>query len=423
MDLAAVVINGVIGAGIFGLPSKVFALAGPYSLGSFILCAFCVSLIVLSFAEAASRFSETGGPYLFAREAFGPLTGFVIGWLVWLARLTSFSANCGLLPDYLGFFFPALASGWPRAALVTIIIVALTAIHIRGVRVVADTGNAFAALKLIPLILFALVGIFFVDWHRFSGPAPGYHPFAQSVLLVSYAFTGFEMAVIPAGESRNPERDLPFALIAGMSVIMTIYIVIQIVSIGTLAGLASSQRPLADAAAQFFGSRGALVITLGIIFSLAGNLNVLILSASRVIFAMAERGELPPPLASVNQRFRTPGAAVVLTTAVMLALTLSGSFVYLVTLSVIARMVGYLATCGAVIVLRRTGGRAKFHLRGGVLIPAAGCAVILWMLSSSTLREVGAVALATAMGFAAYVASRRWRGIGRVLDDTSDMRD
>ena len=410
VDLAAVVINAVIGAGIFGLPSKVFALAGVHSLVSFILCAVCVSLIVLSFAEAASRFSETGGPYLFAREAFGPLTGFVIGWLVWLARLTSFSANCGLLPYYLGFFFPALASGWLRAALVTVVIGALTAIHIRGVRVVADTGNTFAALKMIPLILFAAVGIFFVDWHRFSGPVPGYHAFAQSVLLVSYAFTGFEMAVIPAGESRNPERDLPFALIAGMAVIMTIYIVIQIVSIGTLPGLASSQRPLADAAAQFLGSRGALIITLGIIFSLAGNLNVLILSASRLIYAMAERGELPASLASVNPRFRTPAAAVVFTTALMLALTLSGSFVYLVTLSVIARMVGYLATCGAVIVLRRASGRAKFHLRGGVIIPAAACVMILWMLSSSTLSDVGAVAVATALGLGAYVASRMFGG-------------
>src|ERR1039458_7649048 len=137
-DLVAVVINGVIGAGIFGLPSKAFALAGDFSLLSFAVCALCVSFIVLTFAEVASRFSETGGPYLFARATYGPMAGFLVGWLVWLTRVTSFSANCTLLPDYLGFFAPGLASGWPRALIVTAIVVALTAVNVRGVRVVTD---------------------------------------------------------------------------------------------------------------------------------------------------------------------------------------------------------------------------------------------------------------------------------------------
>ena len=407
-DLTAVVINAVIGAGIFGLPSKIFALDGPYSLLAFVVCAVCVFLIVLNFAEASSRFADTGGPYLFARESFGPLTGFLVGWLVWLARLTAFSANCSLLPEYLGFFFPALAHGWPRAILVTLLIAALTAINVRGVRIVADAGNTFAALKLIPLILFVVAGFFFVDWHRFSGPAPAYGAFSQSILLLSYAFTGFEIAVIPAGESRNPQRDLPFALLTGMTLVVALYIGIQTVCIGTLPGLASTGRPLADAAARFFGNRGALLITAGIIFSLAGNLNVLILSGSRLIYAMAERRELPKLFASIHPRFRTPAPAILLTTAVMLALTLSGSFVYLVTLSVISRMIAYLATCGAVIVLRRRE-RATFHLAGGLWIPVAGIAVIAWMLLSSTWREVAAVMIATLAGLAAYSATRRVR--------------
>lgn len=419
-DLTAVVINAVIGAGIFGLPSKVFALAGAYSAVSFGVCAICVFLIVLSFAEASSRFSDTGGPYLFARESFGPLPGFVAGWLMWLARVTAFSANCSLLPEYLGFFFPALAGGWPRALLVTLVIVALTVINVRGVRVVADTGNTFAALKLIPLILFVAVGIFFVNWRNFSGPAPGYHSFSQSVLLLSYAFTGFEIAVIPAGESRDPKRDLPFALIVGMTIIVVLYIAIQVVSIGTLATLASSQRPLADAAAQFFGARGAIIITAGIIFSLGGNLNVLILSGSRLIYAMAERRELPVKLSAIHPRFRTPAAAVILTTAVMLGLTLSGSFVYLATLSVITRMFAYLATCGAVVVLRkRRADRAGFHLPGGKWIPVAGMAVIVWLLSNSTLREVAAVSVATVVGIAAYAWGRR----SRIDASRGDVRD
>src|SRR5204862_3645246 len=128
-DVVAVCLNGVIGAGIFGLPSRVFALAGNYSLISFGVCAVCVSLIVLSFAEVASRFSGTGGPYLFARETYGDAAGFGVGWLVWVARVTSFAATCSLLPDYLVFFFPAAATGIPRAPIVTVIVAALSAGH------------------------------------------------------------------------------------------------------------------------------------------------------------------------------------------------------------------------------------------------------------------------------------------------------
>jgi len=410
-DLIAVVINGVIGAGIFGLPSKVFALAGAYSLISFAVCAVCVSFIVLSFAEVASRFSETGGPYIFARESYGPLTGFTVAWLVWLARVTAFSANCTLLPDYVSYFFPSLATGIPRALLVTSVVVTFAAVNVRGVRTVTATSNTLAVAKLIPLAVFVLAGVLFLNMRNFSGsPVPGYHSFSQSVLLLVYAFTGFEMAVIPAGEIRNTERDLPLALMAGMGIIVAAYISIQVVSIGTLPGLAHSQRPLADAAARFLGVRGAVIVTAGIIVSLAGNLNVLILSASRLIYAMAKRGELPPPLAVIHTRFRTPAVSVIFTAALMLVLTLSGTFVYLVTLSVLSRLVTYLLTCGAAPTLRHRFRRpAPFALPGGVAIPAVGMAVTLWLLSNTSWREAAAVFVATLAGLGTYWLSRRFR--------------
>src|ERR1043165_7803768 len=140
-DLVAVVINGIIGAGIFGLASKSFALTGAYSLVCFVACAASVLLIVLSFAEVASRFSGTGGPYLYARETFGSLTGFTVGWLVGIARVTAFAANCVLVPDYLAYFFPRVASGAPRAAILAAVVLALGAINVRGVRAVTDAGN------------------------------------------------------------------------------------------------------------------------------------------------------------------------------------------------------------------------------------------------------------------------------------------
>src|SRR5690349_16605737 len=153
-DVVAVVLNGVIGAGIFGLPSKAFSLAGDYSLVAFGVCALCVSVIVLSFAEVASRYAGSGGPYLYAHETFGPTVGFTVGWLVWMARVTSFAANCNLLPTYLDLFFPGAASGLPRVLIITGVVGLLAVVNVTGVRQVADASNVFAIGKLLPLAVF-----------------------------------------------------------------------------------------------------------------------------------------------------------------------------------------------------------------------------------------------------------------------------
>jgi APA family basic amino acid/polyamine antiporter len=411
-DLVAVVLNGVIGAGIFGLPSKVFALAGSYSLLAFVACGVCVWLIVLCFAEVGGRFTGTGGPYLFARATYGETIGFGIGWLVWVARITAFSANLTLLPEYLGFFFPAASAGVWRAAILTGAAVLLTFLNVRGVRSAANASNALAIGKLLPLVIFIGAGMFFLTPARFALTGSlNYGGFSQSVMLLVYAFTGFEMAVIPAGETRTPIRDVPSALMIGMAVVVTIYVLIQTVCMGTLPDLASSHRPLADAAAHFLGTGGAAMIMAGISISLAGNLNVLILSASRMLFAMAEHDDLPRALSRTHPRFRTPSTAVVVTVAIMLALSISGTFVYLATISTVVRLVTYFATCGSLPILRRrakesTGG---FRLPGGNALAIAGMLVCVWLVSSCTLKEARDSALAAAIGLAIYWGHRRMR--------------
>src|SRR5262245_407285 len=171
-DLVAVAINGIIGGGIFGLPSKVYALIGPYSLIAFAVCALVVALIVLCFAEVGSRFSETGGPYLYAREAFGPVVGFEAGWVMWLARLAAFGSNCNLLIDYLGYFHPWIGAGWPRAVVIIAVVFALTAVNVVGVRDAALFSDVFTIGKLIPLALFIGAGLFFLNPGNFSPPPP-----------------------------------------------------------------------------------------------------------------------------------------------------------------------------------------------------------------------------------------------------------
>jgi amino acid transporter len=374
-----------------------------------------VALIVLCFAEVGSRFSDTGGPYLYAREAFGSVAGFEVGWLVWLARLTAFSANCNLLIDYLGYFHPGIGAGWLRAVAITAVVVAITSVNVTGVRNAALFSDVFTVGKLIPLVLFIGAGLFFLNPGNFSAPAaPEVSSFSKSVLLLVYAFTGFEMAMIPAGETRDPRRNVPFALLISLVVVALVYILVQAVCIGTYPGLAASQRPLAGASELFMGPAGASVVTAGVAVSIIGNLIVVVLSAARLPFAMAGAGELPKFFAATHARFHTPHVAIIVTAALMLALTLSSKFISSLTVSVIARLLAYITTCAALIVLRRRDERemrfkAQFKTPAGIAVSIAALGLSAWLLAHSSLREARDTALAALAGLLIYGAYKLFR--------------
>lgn len=420
-DLVAVTINGIIGAGIFGLPSKVFALIGPYSLIAFVVCGMVVSLIVLCFAEVGSRFSGTGGPYLYAREAFGPITGFEVGWLVWLARLTAFAANCNLLIEYSGYFWPSVNSGWTRTLAISAIITTLTIINIVGVRNTALFSDVATIAKLIPIVLFIVAGFFFLNSQNFVPVAkPDFGNFSQSVLLLIYAFTGFEMAMIPAGEVRDPKRNVPFAILTTMAVVALTYILVQIVCVGTLPGLAESKRPLADAGYQFLGGAGAAVITAGAMISIIGNLTVLTLAAARLPFAMAEQKELPAIFAATHSRFHTPHVAILGTGAIMLVLALVGDFITGATISTIARLLAYTTTCAALPVLRRRMTEpAQFKIPLGMAVSILSLILIVWLLMHSTPREARDTAVAATTGLVIYAAYKLKRRLSKTEQATN----
>lgn len=408
-DLVAVTLNAVIGAGIFGLPSKVYGLAGTYSLPAVLLCGVFTAMIVLCFAEVASRFDETGGPYLYAREAFGPAAGFIVGWLMWIARIAAFAANTSIMLAYLSVFWPAISSGPARATLVCAIILAVTTINLVGVRDVTMTTNIFTVAKLAPLTLLIAAGLFHLDAHSFTFGAPPSPPaFSEAMMLLIYAYTGFEMAVIPSAEIRDPRRDLPTAILTGIGIVAVFYVLIQIVCIGALPGLSSSGRPLADVASRFLGPAGGAIVAAGAVVSIAGNLNVVVFSASRLPFAMARRGELPRFLGAVHRQFHTPHASILLTVALMGALTLSGTFLYAVTISTIARLVIYAATCGALPVLRkRAGAPAPFRIRAGLPVSLAVLALAGWLLGNTTGRDMRDTGVAAAIGFGVFLLCRR----------------
>jgi amino acid transporter len=404
-DLVAITINGIIGAGIFGLPAKVFSLIGPYSLIAFGVCALVVTLIILCFAEVGSRFNETGGPYLYAREAFGPTLAFEVGWLMWLARLTAFAANCNLLVNYLSYFWPQATDTLWRAFIIVFVVIVLAAINVVGIRQAAIVSNCFTIGKLIPILIFIWAGLFFLNPHAYAlGPLPTTGPFSQSVLLLIYAFTGFEMATIPVGEVRDPQRYLPRALIIAIGVVAVLYILIQVVCVGTLPELGQSQKPLADAATRFLGTAGGAIISAGAIISITGNLNILVLSGSRIPFAMAEQRELPSFIAKVHTRFFTPHVSIFITAALMLVFTLKSSFVAALTISAIARLVTYAATCAALPLLRRKtqAPSAVFRLPGGTAIAILSLLLIVWLLANSTWHEALSAAVVGAVGLTIY---------------------
>lgn len=409
-SMVALFINAVIGAGIFGLPSRVHALLGPYALLAYLACAALVLLVVLCFAEVGSRFERTGGPYLYASAAFGPAAGFQVGWLVWLTRVTAFAALCNLLLEYLAYFWPAATTPAWRIALVAAIVALIAAVNLRGVRPAAIVGNVFTTAKLVPLVLFVAIGLCFVEPARYvPQAAPDIGDFSAGMLLLVFAFTGFETATVPAGEVREPRRTLPFAILAAMAVIVPLYLLVQAVCIGTLPELASSTRPLADAAERFAGRIGAAVIVVGALVSIAGTLNGLVLAAPRLLFAMAEQGQLPRAFAAVHPRWRTPWFAIAATALCMLALTLSGSFLSAVAISTLTRLLAYAATCAALPVLRRREDAtpALFRAPGGTATVVVALVVIAWLLANASVRELRDVAIAMALGFVLLLFGRR----------------
>jgi APA family basic amino acid/polyamine antiporter len=408
-DLVLLVLNAIIGAGIFGLPSRVFAQVGSYSLFAYLVCAVLVVLIILCFAEVSSRFQVTGGPYLYAHAAFGPVFGFVMGWLLWLARLTAFAALGNLWITYLGFFVPGVTAGFGRAVMIVTIVAVFTVLNVRGVRGSTLFNDGITLAKLTPLLLFVLVGLLFVEPTNFSfETAPTASAFSGAVLVLVFAFSGFEMAVMPAGEVSDPRKNSPFALLTGVAFVVVIYLLIQFVSIGTLPTLAESTRPLADAAGTFMGPVGATVITAGALISITGTLNVITMVSPRIPFAMAEKGQLPRFFAATHPRFHTPYNAILISAAVMLVLTLLGSFISSLTVSTVIRLVTYAATCAALPMLRKRGNtEAGFTAPGGVIVTVAAIALCAWLLSSPAARaELRLTAIAAVIGLVLYFVFR-----------------
>ena len=403
-------INDVVGSGIYLLPAAAAALLGPASLWGILLAGLAVSLLVLCYAQAASYFDQPGGSYLYAREAFGPFVGLEVGWMLVLTRIASAAALSNGLAEAVTHFWPGAASGGVRIAIVTGSLAFLVAINIIGVRAAARTGVFLAIAKVLPLLMFIAIGAMFADLSQaavLTGDIP-LGDLGKAALLLLFAYAGFENLPAAAGEYRNPRRDLPFAMLSMIATVTAIYVAVQWVALGTLPGLAESQTPIADAAARFGGSWLVWLVTIGAAVSILGTNSNTIMLGPRYLLALANDGFGPRVLARIHPRFRTPVPAILFIGVLSLLLALSGSFVQLAMLSVVARLVTYITTALAVIVLqRRHGDREQaLQLPGGMLIPVVATIVSLGLLASASLENLLAGAAALVAGALIY---RFWR--------------
>jgi amino acid transporter len=412
-DLTAVAINTIIGTGIFILPAGVFGLIGSFSLYAFVACAVIVGLIVLCFSEVSSRFETTGGMYLYAKEAFGPEIGFEVGWLYWIVRIATFAANCNAMLAYIGFFVAGANEGIVRVLIIVTVVGGITFLNLLGVRETAIATNIFAVGKIVPLLIFAGVGIFFIEPANFNFEVvPPTEAFPAAILMLMYAYMGFEAAVIPAGETKDPEKSVPFALLTALGFCAVLFIVVQVVAIGTLPTLAGSKTPLADAAGQFMGSFGAGFIAIGALISVLGNLNGGFLSSSRIPYAMAEQKELPGVFSKIHGRFRTPHIAIIATGIVVLVLTMFTTFLTAVTIASITRLLVYATTCLALPVFRQRTDVpvARFSVPLGVLASVLSLGLIGWLLANVDFKKEGLpILIASAIGLAVYLGYRAVR--------------
>ena len=347
-----------------------------------------VALLVLCFAEASSYFDEPGGAYLYTREAFGRFIGFEVGWLTWLSRVASVASLSNGFALALAYLWPATAlESLGRALVIALPLALLTWINVVGVRAGARTAVVFVVAKTVPLVVFVAVGIRFVGgiaFSRYEAPQPGVP--GQAALLLLFAYAGFENTPAAAGEYKNPKRDVPFALLLKILIVACMYTAVQVVALGTHPGLAEADAPLSEAAARFMGSFGALLMTVGAMISIEGNVGNTTLIGPRYLYALAApMGFGPRVLGRVHSRYRTPAAAILTQSTIALALALSGSFVLLALPSVMARLTTYIGTAAAVPVLRRRfRERANVvRLPGGLTIPIAALVISVAFLASA----------------------------------------
>ena len=398
---AFLALNGMIGAGIFGLPGALDEAVGSFAPWLLLIGGAGVMLIALCYADLASRFDASGGPQLYAGQAFGKFVGFQAGWMLYAARAAALAANAIVLAAYAGVLWPPLDG--PLTIIVTI--AAITAINVVGIRRAVDALAGMTMLKIAPLLLIGALGLVLAPI-----PAPVLPEFSavEGVALVAlYAFVGFESATVPAGETRDPKHAIPRALLLTVAGVTLLYVLVQLAY--SASGIGQSDAPLGDLANKTLGPVGALLIGVTAIMSVLANQLSAVTSISRITSSFADQHLLPKWFGRISPRYATPANSIVTVGGIGLALALSGTFVTLAVISTLSRLFAYLACIAAVPRLDYKEGKVRW-LRG-VILPALAGALCIWAASQSNLAEWQALLAFLLAGTFLYLVARMGRKV------------
>ena len=419
-DLTAIGINQVIGGAIFLMPADVARQVGNWAPIALLAIGLASMAVALCFAEVGSRFEGTGGPYLYTRAAFGRFVAFEVGWMQWFTRASSQASIANGIAIAMGFYFPAMRVGLGRAGLLTALTLGLMWINVRGIRQSAWVVNALTIGKLVPLFAFIAAGVFFIEPARLVDLPPiTVEQASTAALLLIFTFGGYDVIGVPAGEATNPRQHIPFAFVTTILLVTTIFVLAQVVAMSVVPDLTATRTPMADAAALMLGAAGALMISVGSVISMTGNNAGQVLTGSRMLYALAENGELPRWFARIHPGYRTPSNSVIFTSIVALVLMLSGSFVFLAAVSAVARLITYTGACAATLALRRpkfegTVQPATFVVPGGPIVPYLAIASSMLILVMANRQQLLGGGAALAAGALLFLMNDRWRRGRRV---------
>ena len=414
--LGTSVINLVVGGGIFALPGLVAAQLGSAAIIAYLICSVTVALVFLCFAEIGSRVSRSGGSYAYVEEAFGPFVGFIASILFWFGfSALADAAITVFMVDSLALAFPILGKTVPRALFIVGVLVFLAGVNIRGAKAGVRLYVVNTLVKLVPLVLLLVVGLFMVDWGNLAITEwPSAAELGAGTILLFYAFNGAESALNASGEIKNPARTVPLGLLFGLCGVLVLYVGLQTVSQGVLgAELANNtDAPLVAAATEVFGTWGGKMLIAAIVLSIYSNLSGDMLGGPRVVFASALDNNLPSFLAKVHPKYKTPHAAIIFFATIIGVFALSGTFKYLAVVATGSLLLVDLGVILAVLQIRRRDGlpgEGQFKLPFGPLIPILAFAIVGWLLLQMPLNEAATVAALIGACIAFYLARSQWR--------------
>ncbi len=391
-------INIIIGAGIFILPVIVAEKLGNYSIWAYMVCGVLMIFIMLCFAEIGTMITRTGGAYSYIETVFGKYAGFLTtNIFIFGAAVMANAAVANGLADTLAYIIPVFQVHWIRIIFFAAMFGGLAFFNIMGVRMAIMIVKFNTIVKLVPLLMIALFGWFFMAPSAVPVSAVNSSKdFGEISLILLFAFVGAETALNVSGEIKKPEKTIPKGIMISMLIVVVLYILIQVTVQGILGNSISEFRnaPLAEAGKRMFGPVGASIVLTGALFSMFGNISGMVLNMPRILFAASRDKVLKPQaLANVHIRFKTPHVSIIVYASLGFLFASVGEFRQLAMLSSASYLLIYLGVILALIRYRmkKSGEQLTYRVPGGYVIPVISILTIIWVLSNLPLRELRAM--------------------------------